>query len=376
MMSGGGINRCWRIARPMGPIPVPEDFILTEEAVAEPGEGQVLMRTIYIGVAPGVRPLLPYAGAEPDVANDGSSGRADASADALPDPMRIRVGERMRSGIVPSMSPYAGGTVGQVVTSRHPGFAPGDYIFGGRYWQEYEVVEGDASLKLYLADLPIEADLTMVGRSAFTGWVGYRTYCEAKAGETIVVSSAAGAVGMLVVQMAKADGLKAIGIASGADKCAFVTRELGADACIDRLVEDVGAALDKLAPAGIDIYFDNAGGKLQRPVFDRLKPFGRLIVCGMAAEYGGLESSSLPTGLILAKRLRIQGFVVLDHEHEYDAFRQDIARLWRKGALTYRKAVYDGLEKAPQALADCLSGANEGGKILVQVGVGPAQKAI
>lgn len=366
-MTDDAANRIWRVARPMGPIPHPDDFSLTSSPMPEPGDGQVLMRTIYISISPGIRPLLPYAGSEPDVANNGSAGRADASDDALPDPTRIRVGDRMRSGIVPSMSVFAGGTVGQVVASRHPGFTEGDFIFGGRYWQAYEVVDGDASLRLDPAQLPIESDLTIVGRSAFTGWVGYRHYCHARAGETLVVSAAAGAVGMLVVQMAKADGLTVIGIASGAEKCAFVTQELGADACIDRTDCDVGAALDKLAPAGVDIYFDNAGGRLQRLIFDRLKPFGRMIVCGMAAEYGGTEHSSLPTGLILSKRLRIQGFVVLDHDDEYPAFRSDIAKMWAAGRLTYRQEVYDGLEQAPQALAACLTGASPGGKILVQV---------
>ena len=361
------VNRCWRVASPMGPIPAPENFALVTLPMPEPGEGQVLMRTHYISIAPGVRPLLPYAGAEPDVANDGSAGRVDASADALPDPTRIKVGERMRAGLVPSRSPFAGGTVGQVIASRHPGFAPGDYIFGGRYWQDYEVVDGDASLRLDPAELPIEADLAIVGRSAFTGWVGYRHYCAARKGEVLVVSAAAGAVGMLVVQMAKADGLTVIGIASGAEKCRFVTDELGADACIDRTQGDLGEALDRLAPAGIDIYFDNVGGAIQRPVFDRLKPFGRLIVCGMAAEYGGTEHSSLPTGLILAKRLRIQGFVVLDHDDEYPRFRADIAAMWRAGQLVYRQEIYEGLEQAPHALAACLTGKSSGGKILVRV---------
>jgi hypothetical protein len=366
-MQEEAVNRAWRIASPMGPIPEPSNFELVALPMPVPGEGQVLMRTQFISISPGVRPLLPYAGAEPEVANDGSAGRADASGDALPDPTRIKVGERMRAGIVPSMSPFAGGTVGQVIASRHPGFAPGDYIFGGRYWQDYEVVDGDASLRLDLADLPIEADLTIVGRSAFTGWVGYRRYCAARKGEVMVVSAAAGAVGMLVVQMAKADGLTVIGIASGAEKCRFVTEELGADACIDRTQENVGHALDRLAPAGVDIYFDNAGGAIQRPVFERLKPFGRLIVCGMAAEYGGMEHSTLPTGLILSKRLRIQGFVVLDHDEEYPEFRADVARMWRAGQLVYRLDIHEGLEEAPRALAACLTGQSSGGKILVRV---------
>jgi hypothetical protein len=186
--------------------------------------GQVLMRTIYISIAPGVRPLLPYAEAEPDAARNASAGRANASDDALPDPTHIRVGERMRSGIVPSTSPFAGGTVGQVVASRHSDFAPGDYIFGGRHWQAFEAVDGDASLKIDPAELPIEADLTLAGRSAFTGWVGYRRIAAAKSGETIVISSAAGAVGMLVVQMAKAAGLRVIGITSGAASSSTASR--------------------------------------------------------------------------------------------------------------------------------------------------------
>ena len=361
------MNKVWYVDRPVAGIPNERNFRLAIEPVPEPGEGQVLMRTIYISIAPGVRPLLPYAGAEPDVAHDASTGRVDASGDALPDPMHIRVGERMRCGIVPSKSPYAGGTVGEVVESLHPDFRPGDYIFGGRYWQEYEVVDGDASLRLDPQFLPIEADLTMLGRSAFTGWVGYRRYCAAKPGETIVVASGAGAVGMMVIQMAKADGLKVIGISSGSEKCAWVRDTLGADACIDRLAGDVGEALDRLSPAGVDIYFDNVGGFIQPSIFDRLKPFGRLIVCGMAAEYNGAESSSLPTGTILVKRLRIEGFVVLDHEQEYQSFRNEIASRWHAGRLVYDQHVFNGIEAAPRALAACLSGRNRGGKILVQV---------
>jgi len=336
--------------------------------VPEIGERQVLVRTLYIGIAPGVRPLLPYAVAKPNVAGNAKTGRVRASEADPAQLARIKVGDPMQSGISPPTSPYSGGTVGQVIRSRHPGFAPGDFIFGGTRWQEYEAVDGDFSLRLDPALLPIESDLTAVGRSAFTGWIGYRKFCNARAGETMVVSAAAGAVGMLVVQMAKAEGLKVVGIASGKEKCAFVVDELGADGCVDRLSDNIGAALDRLIPEGIDIYFDNVGGLTQRPVYDRLKPFGRLIVCGMAAEYGGVESSTLPTGMILAKRLRIQGFVVLDHEDEYPEFRADIARMLREGTLTYRTKVYEGLEQAPQALADCLSGCNTGGKLIVKIG--------
>jgi NADPH-dependent curcumin reductase CurA len=360
-------HRAWFVDRPIRGVPGPDDFRLIEEDTPRPAEGQLLVRTIYISIAPGVRPLLPYASDRPDVAGDSSTGRKDASKDHVPNPMQIRVGERMRSGIVPAMSAYSGGAVGQVVESHAAGFAAGDYVFGGLLWQEYEVLDAPAVLKLDPAVLPIEADLTLVGRSSFTGWVGYRRFCDAKAGETMVVSAAAGAVGMLVVQMAKADGLRVVGIVSGADKCRFVTEKLGADACIDRTAEDIGEALDRLLPEGVDIYFDNVAGRTQLPVFNRLKPFGRLIVCGMAAEYNGVESSTLPTGMILAKRLRIHGFVVLDHEEDYAAFRSDVARLWKEGKLIYKHQLYPGIESAPQALADCLTGANGGGKILVRV---------
>jgi NADPH-dependent curcumin reductase len=361
------VNRSWRIARPIDGLPSAADFELDTLAVPEPGEGQVLMRTIYISIAPGVRPLMPYAGERPNVAQGSHAGLADPTADPPPNPMRIRVGERMRSGIVPSSSPFAGGTVGQVVESRHPGYKTGDYIFGGRYWQDYEAVDGDAALRIDPSELPIEADLSLIGRSAFTAWVGWKRFCAGKAGETILVSAASGSVGMLVCQLAKRAGLRVIGIASGAAKCAYVTGELGADACIDRSAEDVGAALDRLAPGGIDIYFDNVGGFTQRPAFDRLKPFGRLIVCGMAAEYNGTEQSTLPTGSILAKRLRIEGFVVLDFDEDYAEFRAEIARLWREGALNCRQQIFEGLEHAPDALAACISGRSEGGKILVRV---------
>ncbi|WP_081856697.1 NADP-dependent oxidoreductase [Sphingobium sp. DC-2] len=365
-MPAADANRVLRVARPIDGFPVAEDFAVEPLPMPEIGDRELLVRTIYISIAPGVRPLLPYKGEAPDVAQGAGAGRVGGADDDVPNPTRIGIGERMRSGIVPSMSKFAGGTVGEVIQSRHPDYAPGDFVFGGRYCQLYEAIHGDASIKLDPAQLPIEADLGLLGRSAFTGWCGYRRVADPKAGETIVVSSAAGAVGMMVVQLAKREGLDVIGIASGASKCDFV-QTLGARACIDRKAEDVGAALDRLAPAGVDIYFDNAGGFLQRPVFDRLKPFGRLIVCGMAAEYGGAEQSVLPTGTILGKRLRVQGFVVLDYEDDYPAFREEVVRLWREGSLAYRQQLYQGLEEVPQALADCLSGQSGGGKLLVQV---------
>ena len=361
------INRSWRIARPIAGLPTAEDFQLDTLPMPVPEEGQVLVRTIYISIAPGVRPMMPYAGERPDVAQGGESPSVKAGAEPPPNPRRINVGERMRSGIVPSSSPFAGGTVGQVVESRHPNYRPGDYIFGGRYWQDYEAVDGDASLKIDPAELPIEADLSLVGRSAFTGWVGWKRFCNGKAGETIVVSAASGSVGMLVCQLAKREGLHVIGIASGADKCAYVTGDLGADACIDRLREDVGEALDRIAPQGVDIYFDNVGGFTRKPVYDRLNPFGRLIVCGMAAEYTGAEESVLTTGAILAKRLRIEGFVVLDFDEDYDEFRAEMAKLWKEGSISVRQTIFEGLESAPDALAACLSGKSAGGKILVRV---------
>ena len=361
-----GGNRVWRIGRPMAGIPTVDDYRQDEIAMPQPGEGQLLIRNIYIAIAPGIRPIMPYAGVEPEVSNQPSKGRVDSSDDEIL-MSHMTVGDRMRSGMVPSMSPHTAGNIGRVIESRHPGFKPGDYVFGGRFWQDFEAVDGDATLRLDPADLPIESNLGMLGLSAFTGWVGYRRFCDAKAGETLVISAAAGAVGMLVVQMAKADGLQVIGIASGAEKCRFVPEELGADACIDRLTADVGAELDKLAPKGIDIYFDNAAGNLMAPVFDRFKPFGRLIVCGMSAEYNGFEQSSLSTGMILGKRLRIQGFVVVDHEEDNDAFRADVSRMWREGKITYKHHMYNGLESAPDALAASLSGAYAGGKIIVQV---------
>ena len=360
-------NKALRVARPIAGLPGPDDFVLVDLPMPDIHDRELLVRTIYIGIGPGVRPLLPYAGERPDVAQGAGSGRVDGSDDDVPNPTRIKVGERMRAGIVPSKSKFAGGAVGQVVASRHPDFAAGDYVFGGRYWQEFEAVDGDASVRLDPAALPIEAELGVIGRSAFTGYVGYRHICKAKSGETMVISAAAGSVGMMVAPLAVRDGLRVIGIASGEDKCAFVTKELGAHACIDRSHEEIGAALDRLAPAGVDIYFDNVGGLVQRPVYDRLKPFGRLIVCGMAAEYCGGEASLLPTGSILAKRLRVEGFVVLDYDDEYPAFRAEMSRLWKAGSLPFRQTVYDGLERAPAALADCLSGRSAGGKLLVQV---------
>ena len=194
---------------------------------------------------------------------------------------------------------------------------------------------------------------------------------QVKPGETFVVSAAGGAIGMVAGQIAKIAGARVVGIASG-EKCDYVVRELGFDACIDRTKEAIGPALDRACPEGIDVYFDNVGGEIQLACFDRLRDFGRLVICGMVSEYNAPEGNfGRSLRPVLRKRLKIQGFVVYDHERDLLAkFRREMAAWRKEGRVKYRDHLVDGLENAPGALIGLLQGANQG-KLIVRVSEDP-----
>jgi NADPH-dependent curcumin reductase CurA len=352
-------NIAMRIARAPGRTIAPEDFAPAEAPAPEPKAGELLVRTIYLAMSPGSRAMMPEpASAATDLGDLGGSLR----------PRRLQVGEVMCAGSASVFARYSSGAVGVVEVSRHPGFAPGDYVVGAKDWQLYEIVPGDRAWKADPAQMPIELELGLFGSSAFTGYCGYVEVSAPKPGETLLVSAAAGPTGMIVGQLARRDGLKVVGVAGGAEKCRYLTEELGFDAAIDRRREDVAEAVDRLCPEGIDIYFDNVGGQIRDLAFARLRPFGRLIVCGMAGDYGGGESAArLNMTAVLGKRLTIRGFVVYDHAAAYEDFRRTMTEGWRSGAVKFRQQVFKGLERAPEALAACLSGQSAGGQILVQV---------
>lgn len=346
-------NLSMRIARAPEGLPRREDFVLVEEPMPVPGEGEVLFRAIYMSLDPSMRRKLPGPEGAP-VPLGGTQS----------------VGDLMIAGVPPPARGYMGGFVGQVVESRHSGFAQGDLVQGGCWWQHYQAVPGDCLVKLPLETKASEA-LGLLGQHGFVAWCGMRNIGKVKPGETVVVSAAGGAIGMIAGQLAKADGARVIGIASG-EKSRFVVEELGFDACIDRHAEDVAQRLDRLCPDGIDVYFDNVGGDVMLAAYDRMADFGRIVVCGMASEYNAPE---LPFGAslrpVLRKRLRIEGFVVYDHyEDQFEQFQQELRALIASGRMKYRIEVIDGFENAPDALARLLEGRNKG-KMIVQLGPDP-----
>lgn len=348
-------NPSMRIARAPDGLPRADDFVLVDEPMPVPGEGEVLFRAVYMSLDPSMRRKLP-------------------GPEGAPTPLggTQQVGDLMIAGVPPPCLGYMGGLVGQVVESRHPGFAQADLVQGGCWWQTYQCVPGDSLAKLPAGTRLFEA-LGLMGQHGFVAWCGMRNIGRPKPGETVLVSAAGGAIGMIAGQLAKADGARVIGVASG-DKVAYVVDELGFDACIDRMAEDVRQALDRLCPQGIDVYFDNVGGEVMLAAYDRMADFGRVVICGMASEYNAPEQ---PFGAslrpVLRKRLRIEGFVVYDHyDDQFDAFQAEMRALIASGRMKYRIEVIDGFANAPDALARLLQGRNKG-KMIVRLGPDPTE---
>lgn len=326
--------------RPNG-LPVPADFEIADVALPEPGEGEVLLRGIYLSLDPYMRGRI-------------SGVRSYARPTEIGDVIEGRV-------------------VGQVVRSRDPGFREGDYASGGYGWQLYSAVPAGGLLKLDPAEAPISTALGILGMPGMTAYIGLSDIGQPKAGETVVVSAASGAVGAVAGQLAKRQRARVVGIAGGADKCRYVETELGFDSCIDHRSPGLGAALERACPNGIDVYFENVGGAVQQAVFPLLNDFGRMVMCGMIAEYNDTSPRPGPNlGAVVRKRLKIQGFIVSDQRHRQAEFRTTAAPLVRSGQLKYREDIVDGLERAPEAFIGLLQGRNFG-KLLVKLDDDPTR---
>ncbi|HYU11115.1 MAG TPA: NADP-dependent oxidoreductase [Stellaceae bacterium] len=326
--------------RPSG-LPVSEDFAIVDAPLPEPGAGEVLLRGIYLSLDPYMRGRI-------------SGVRSYARPTEIGEVIEGRV-------------------VGQVGRSNHPDFREGDFASGGYAWQLYSAVPGSGLLKLDPAEAPISTALGVLGMPGMTAYVGLSDIGQPKAGETVVVSAASGAVGAVAGQLAKQQGARVVGIAGGADKCRYVGEELGFDAAVDHRSADLGAALDAACPKGIDVYFENVGGAVQQAVFPRLNDFGRMIMCGMIAEYNDKEPRPGPNlGAVVRKRLKIQGFIVSDQRHRYGEFRAMAAPLVKSGQLKYREDIVDGLDYAPEAFIGLLQGRNFG-KLLVRLSDDPTR---
>jgi NADPH-dependent curcumin reductase CurA len=331
----GNVNRQIQLkSRPEG-APGLDNFELVERPVPEPGEGEVLMRTLYLSLDPYMRGRM-------------SAAKSYAKPAAVGEPM-------------------VGGTVGEIVASRNPKFSVGDIVLGYGGWQEYALSSGTALRKLDPAAAPVSTALGVLGMPGMTAYVGLLEIGQPKPGETVVVAAASGAVGSVVGQIAKIKGCRAVGIAGGADKCRFVTGELGSDACVDHRAPDFARALEAACPKGIDVYFENVGGAVQQTVWPMLNDFARIPVCGLIAQYNSPTPMPGPDMFsVLRKRLMLRGFIVSDFAAKQGDFLREAGEWVRTGRLKYREDVADGLEQAPAAFLGLLQGKNFG-KMLVRV---------
>jgi NADPH-dependent curcumin reductase len=325
--------------RPTG-SPTPADFEIADAPMPDPGLGEVLVRGIYLSLDPYMRGRI-------------SGARSYAKP--------VEVGAVME-----------GRVVGEVVRSRDPGFHEGDFVLGGYGWQLYSAVPGPGLLKLDPAEAPLSTALGVLGMPGLTAYVGLSEIGRPQRGETVVVSAASGAVGAVAGQLAKRAEARVVGIAGGADKCRYVEAELGFDASIDHRA-DLAAALDRACPNGIDVYWENVGGAVQQAVFPRLNDFGRMVMCGMVAEYNDVEPRPGPNLMsAVRKRLKIQGFIVSDQWQRFAEYRAMAAPLLKSGELKYREDIVDGLDRAPEAFIGLLRGRNFG-KLVVRLADDPTR---
>lgn len=256
-----------------------------------------------------------------------------------------------------------GGGVGEVVASEHPAFVPGDWVVGPTGWQTHAILEGGLARKIS-ADLAT-AYLGVLGMPGVTAWYGLHEIGAPRAGETVVVSAAAGAVGSVVGQLARRAGCRAIGIAGGPKKCAHVVEELGFDACLDYHDPHFVARLAEATPKGVDVSFENVGGAVMDAVLARLNPFSRVVLCGLISSYDSTSGEGLRNyPILLTQRVRMQGFIISDHLEVWPRALGELEALVRRGELRFRETIVEGLERAPDALAGLLRGENLGKQIV------------
>jgi hypothetical protein len=327
-------------ARPIG-YPRESDFRLIEAPVPEPGRGELLVRAVYLSLDPYMR------------------GRMSEARSYVPP---VPLGDVME-----------GGVVGEVVRSNDPNFAVGDVVEGRFGWQEYAVSAGKGVRRIDPTVAPMSTALGVLGMPGLTAYFGLLEVGQPKAGETVVVSAASGAVGGLVGQIAKLKGCRAVGLAGSDAKVDYLLRDLGYDAGINyRTAADLDAALQAVCPSGIDVYFDNVGGRITEAVSRHVNTFARFVVCGLISQYNLTEPELAPRNerFVLVNRVRIQGFIVFDFAARYKEALAQLHEWVREGKLKYREDIVDGLERAPVALIGLLQGKNLG-KMLVRVGPEP-----
>ncbi len=326
-------HRFTLVARPVG-LPKATDFAYTQEPVREPGDGEIIVKVRYISLDPAMRGWM----------NEGKSYIAP-----------VKLGEIMRAM-----------AIGEVVTSKHPGFAVGDLVAGLFGVQEYAVSDGKGVTKVPPV-APPPVFLAALGAPGLTAYFGLLDIGKPEPGDTVVVSGAAGAVGSVVGQIAKIKDCRAVGIAGGADKCAYLTRELGFDAAIDYKATDVKAALREHCPNGIDVYFDNVGGDILDAALANLAMHARIVICGAVSQYNaGAVKGPANYLSLLVHRASMTGMVVFDYRERYAAAVMEMAGWMGAGKLKSREHIVRGLETFPATLLKLFTGENFG-KLVLEV---------
>ena len=321
-------------SRPAGEATA-DNFTSISAPLPDLADGQVLVKHTYISLDPYMRGRMN-----------------DAKSYAPPQPLN---------------EVMIGGTAGEVIESRNPAFRPGDQVVGMGGWQEYSVVSGGIR-QVDTTRIPLSAYLGPVGMPGVTAWYGLNKICEARAGQTIAVTAASGAVGSVVGQLARARGCRAVGFAGGPEKCGYVTGELGFDACIDYKAhtdsKDLYRALKAATPNGIDGHFENVGGPALDAVLLRMNDFGRIALCGMISGYNGEPIPLRFPSVILTSRLRVEGFIVSEHMDQWPAALTELGALVAAGKLKYRETIANGLNAAPEAFLGMLKGKNFGKQLV------------
>lgn len=326
-------------SRPQG-LPEDRNFRLVEEPVPEIGDGEMLVRNLYLSVDPAIRGWLD-----------------DKESYFPPIPL---------NGVIKAM------TVGEVVASRHPDYRPGDHVSGLAAWEDYTVLGSAVMLTKLPTDLdvPLSYFLTVLSPTGLTAHIGVDHIAAARPGDTFVISAAAGAVGAIAGQIARIRGCRVIGIAGSDEKCRWLRDSLKFDGAVNyKTTPDLGAAIGGLCPDGVDIYFDNVGGAILDTMLTRMKLHGRIVVCGMIADYNAGDD---PYGIrnlwqVVVKRLFMRGFLTPDHADRFDTAYKDLAQWVRSGRLIVAEDVTEGLENTPRAFRRLFTGENTG-KAIVRIG--------
>ncbi len=341
MSQSSSENRQWLLAsRPYG-APTADNFRLAQSPVPQPGEGEVLLRTVWLSLDPYMRGRM----------SDEPSYSPPVEIDAV----------------------MVGGTVSRVEKSNHPDYQEGEWVVGYGGWQDYAVSDGSGLVKL--GDKPEHPSwsLGILGMPGFTAYMGLLDIGQPKEGETLVVAAATGPVGATVGQIGKIKGCHVVGVAGGPEKCRHAVEVLGFDACIDHHADDFADQLKQACPDGIDVYYENVGGKVFDAVLPLLNTAARVPVCGLVSGYNatdlppGPDRLGLLMGTILKKRIRMQGFIIAqDYADRVDEFQQEMGRWVKEGKIHYREQVVEGLENAPDAFIGLLEGKNFG-KVVICV---------